>query len=168
MEDERKESDLNYLKIALEAQTKFEYYLIGLIFTLLALSIQSAKFGPMPLADIAELLGWLALLASGLIALVRLRDGVAANLSLAKVQELRERQEWYDQQAGHLDNETIERAIERLWNRMDRIDKEASALSTRRARLEEAQVSIFLLAVCLIIAARASAPLLSAVQALAK
>ncbi len=59
-------------EIAVDAQEKFEFYLIGLVFTLLALSIQTAKFGQSSIGDFLELLGWIALLISGLAGLSRL------------------------------------------------------------------------------------------------
>jgi hypothetical protein len=59
-------------EIALDAQEKFEFYLIGLVFTLLALSIQTSKFGQSSIGDLLELLGWIALLISGLAGLSRL------------------------------------------------------------------------------------------------
>ena len=59
-------------EIALDAQEKFEFYLISLVFTLLALSIQTAKFGQSSVGDLLELFGWFAFLISGLTGLSRL------------------------------------------------------------------------------------------------
>jgi len=59
-------------KIAVSTQEKFEFYVISLVFTLLALSIQTADFGASSIADSAELLGWLALFISGLVGLWRM------------------------------------------------------------------------------------------------
>jgi len=62
-------SDLEYSR---QLQEKFELYLLALIFTLLGLAVQTAKFGINQLADILELLGWVFLLISGLAGLSRL------------------------------------------------------------------------------------------------
>jgi hypothetical protein len=59
-------------EIAVDAQEKFEFYLISLVFTLLALSIQTSKFGQSSIGDFLELVGWIALLISGLAGLSRL------------------------------------------------------------------------------------------------
>lgn len=58
---------------AMNIQEKFELYLISLIFTLLALSVQTASFGKYPKADVIELLGWVLLLVSGIIGVLRLQ-----------------------------------------------------------------------------------------------
>lgn len=57
---------------ARQLQEKFELYLLGLIFTLLALAVQTAKFGASPWADGLEVAGWIALLISGLVGLSRM------------------------------------------------------------------------------------------------
>jgi len=55
-----------HFSIANDIQSKFNFYLIGLCFTLLALSIQTANFqGSVP-QTILEITGWFCLLASGL------------------------------------------------------------------------------------------------------
>ena len=59
-------------EIAQKQQEKFEFYLISLVFTLLALSIQTSEFGKSNVADVFELLGWLLLLISGVFGLWRL------------------------------------------------------------------------------------------------
>jgi hypothetical protein len=57
--------------ISRRLQERFETYFIGLIFTVLALSIQTGAFGAAPAADALELLAWLLLLISGLAGLSR-------------------------------------------------------------------------------------------------
>jgi hypothetical protein len=51
---------------------KLDAYQVGLVFTLLGLSVQTATFGRPVVADILELSGWLALLIAGLAGLWRL------------------------------------------------------------------------------------------------
>ncbi|PTB99538.1 hypothetical protein [Marinobacter flavimaris] len=53
-------------------QEKFQFYILGLTFTLLGLAIQTASFGTSPAADIMELLGWALLLTSALTLASRL------------------------------------------------------------------------------------------------
>ena len=59
----------NRIEVALAHQEKFQLYFVSLVFTLLALSIQSARFGLNVVSDCAELIGWLALLVCGLATL---------------------------------------------------------------------------------------------------
>jgi NhaP-type Na+/H+ or K+/H+ antiporter len=54
-------------------QEKLELYLLGLAFTLLGLSIQTAKFAGPPPQRIAELVGWVLMLISGVVGILRLR-----------------------------------------------------------------------------------------------
>src|ERR1700687_3296910 len=55
--------------IAIQLQEKFQLYLLSLVFTLLALSIQSAKLGTHRLIDFVELAGWVSLFVSGIAGL---------------------------------------------------------------------------------------------------
>ena len=57
--------------VAQQTQEKFEFYLLSLVFTLLALSIQTAKFGASVPSNALELLGWLCFVVSGLAGLSR-------------------------------------------------------------------------------------------------
>ena len=68
---EQSASQLN-VEIALRRQEKFETYLVGLVFTLLALSVQTASFGVSLAADVLELLSWVLLFVAGLAGLSRM------------------------------------------------------------------------------------------------
>ena len=59
-------------EVAAQAQEKFHFYLVGLVFTLLALSVQTEKFVGPALDDALEVGGWIALLCSGIAGLWRL------------------------------------------------------------------------------------------------
>jgi hypothetical protein len=63
---------LSEREVAQQSQEKFEFYLVGLVFTLLALSIQTAKFAQSNCTNFFELLGWVFLAVSGLNGLWRL------------------------------------------------------------------------------------------------
>jgi len=62
-------------KQAIAVQQKFEFYVLGLTFTLLGLSVQTASFGRNLFPDGLELLAWTSLTISGLVGLSRL-EGV--------------------------------------------------------------------------------------------
>ena len=67
---EKNAADEN-VEIAQRLQERFETYWLGLIFTLLALSVQTAKFGVAVPADALELASWVLLLGAGLAGLSR-------------------------------------------------------------------------------------------------
>lgn len=56
----RKENE----SIAIELQNKYHFYFVGLTFTVLALAVQTAKFGTNAVADRLELAGWTLLAVS--------------------------------------------------------------------------------------------------------
>ena len=67
------ESDIDpNIDAALRRQEKFDAYVVGLVFTLLGLSVQTATFGASLVGDILELLGWVLLLLSGFAGLSRM------------------------------------------------------------------------------------------------
>jgi hypothetical protein len=91
MSEQSGKSDVDYAR---QLQEKFELYLLGLIFTLLALAIQTAKFGVSDWADAFELevgcvswcRGYLAcLVLNGYLLLsIHIRSSYASKLSFRK------------------------------------------------------------------------------------
>jgi hypothetical protein len=69
-----------------EAQQKFDYYVVALIFTLLAASVQTAPFGKSAIRDTLELASWGLLLFAGLLALWRLEWMHIADTLVEKLQ----------------------------------------------------------------------------------
>jgi hypothetical protein len=56
----------------LEIKEKFEFYLLALVFTVLALAVQTSKFQERWYIDVFEIIGWVFLLISGITGLLRL------------------------------------------------------------------------------------------------
>jgi len=59
-------------EIAADIQSKFEFYFIGLIFTLLGLAIQTSKPNVVQSVAVCEVLSWVSLLIAGLIGMKRI------------------------------------------------------------------------------------------------
>lgn len=64
-------------QIAIGIRGRYEFYLVALTFTILGLSIQTARFGSFVIGDAAELLAWVALLLAGLLGLSGIRAAYA-------------------------------------------------------------------------------------------
>lgn len=62
------------LEAGQRVQERVQYYFVTLTFTLLALSIETAKFTGSNISQISELLGWVVLLTSGITGLSRLNS----------------------------------------------------------------------------------------------
>ena len=75
-------------EIAHNTQEKFDFYVLGLVFTLLALSIQTADLGKYAVADVFELLGWVCLFVAGLSGLWRLEYRPVQRVKQLKLEEL--------------------------------------------------------------------------------
>jgi hypothetical protein len=95
---------------AQRAEEKFDFYVISLVFTLLALSIQSASFGTSHAAAIIELVGWSLLLTSGIVGLSRLEYIPVIRLKRAMKNEFEN--EFYEIKKLQLQGETVINVLE--------------------------------------------------------
>lgn len=75
--------DLN-IEVAQKYRERFEFYFVGLIFTILGLSIQTARFVQAIIPDGFELLAWLSLLVSGFMGLIRIEWTPIAHQYISK------------------------------------------------------------------------------------
>ena len=75
-------------EMSAQDQSKFHFYLLSLVFTLLALAIQSAKLKVFPCADYFELAGWGLFLVSGLSGLLYMERGPQLRVRFAIRQEM--------------------------------------------------------------------------------
>ena len=74
-----------------DVQQRFHFYLIGLTFGILALSIETASFDTPLLSRIGELLGWVLLLVSGVVGLWRIEWLPKHYLAMGLDDQIRER-----------------------------------------------------------------------------
>ena len=80
-----------HIELAVQTQEKLEFYFLSLVFTLLALSVQTAKFTDSSLyANGFELIGWACLLVSGLAGLWRMEFIPVQHSKIAKRHEIEE------------------------------------------------------------------------------
>ncbi|MGC2970457.1 hypothetical protein [Paraburkholderia aspalathi] len=158
-------SDLEHSR---ELQEKFELYLLALIFTILGLAIQTAKFGASHAADVLEIVGWVSLVLSGMVGLSRLEWVPVALKSGHQLQILRQgRQQLADLADGGVQHIPVEdepepvdvqtlltsrdEGIERAQAFIDRID--------RRVRVKyDIHKWTFVFGLILLVAARAYVP----------
>jgi hypothetical protein len=77
-------ADISERAVAQQGQERFQFYLLALVFTLLALSVQTAKLGASPVADYIELSGWACLLASGFAGLSFMETNPTIRVKMAE------------------------------------------------------------------------------------
>ncbi|MEJ1374399.1 MAG: hypothetical protein RPT94_05175 [Candidatus Sedimenticola sp. (ex Thyasira tokunagai)] len=80
----------NNIEYSRSLQEKYEYYLVALTFTILALSVQTAKFTDDKVTTSLLLLGWGLLIISGFIALLRLEMQPLGHENFAILDEKKE------------------------------------------------------------------------------
>src|SRR5262245_61962142 len=78
------------LDVARKLQEKYEWYFLALIFTVLGLSVQTAKLGHSFGADIFEVMGWVSLLVSGIAGLSRVELAPKQYLGFDMQQDIRQ------------------------------------------------------------------------------
>lgn len=163
--------------VAVDIQTKFQFYVLGLTFGVLALSVQTASFGGQPVvARIAELLAWLFLLASGLFGLSRIEWTPHAYLvdSVSQEVEARKRSLEKAQLQGASSIRVLaegrDRPVEEL---LARADEDMKVVNDRRAYLDKrsqfkytAQKVGFVGGLAAVMIARGLRPLLEIIAAL--
>ena len=79
---DRTSQKLRDLEVCQRVQERIQYYFLTLTFTLLALSVQTAKFDGTITQAISELTGWTLLFISGVVGLLRL-DQIPKNYKLS-------------------------------------------------------------------------------------
>jgi hypothetical protein len=155
-------------KISIEYQQKFLFYLLGLTFTILALSIQTSLFGKYYFADLAELGGWLCLLVSGLLGLSRIewssvfyflsseKSGIEGRIASAKKYSLRSRSIRVLETG---ENIPIENFIDDEKDRQELYQKKIESIQFRQQLKSIIQKILFLLGIIFIIISRAYVPI---------
>lgn len=120
---------INENAIAQQTQEKFQFYLLSLVFTLLALSVQTAKFENVIAANALELFGWIFLIVSGFSGLSRMewepqiRIKIAQNQSLEdEIFKLKELQLQGQKELLVLEGNYKQPIPERIKNRQDAIN----------------------------------------------
>lgn len=167
MADEKSKVAERGMEFARELQVKFEVYFTGLIFTLLAASIQTAKFTYSPLANAFEMAGWIALLIAGLAGLSRfewLPTDHDVQASLREAQDIMDTWRDVERRGGRVVNENheVHDVASILQKQKDSIDKVLLHIKTRdkiSGMKHEVRKYCFVFGLCSIITSRACEPM---------
>ena len=148
-------------------QEKFEFYLVALAFTILGLAAQTAEFGTLVWADLAELVAWAALLLSGLKGLARLEwishtyklFGMKSE-QLGVLTHLKR-----DPSIGEVEfvNETLSRsdAISQVQENINQIEEATKPIEEKLVHKATIQRGAFSLGVTMLVIARGIPPVLT-------
>jgi hypothetical protein len=163
----------NERAIAQQSQEKFEFYLLSLVFTLLALAVQSATFGASLPKNAFELLAWMLFLISGLSGLYRLQWIPVARVSMANKRSLenevkmKELQLQGQTELHVLDSGRSQPIPERINNRQIGIDALEPKIKKIEARVQaayEIHKYAFVLGLISVACARGYDPALALIQ----
>ncbi len=154
-----------------DLQEKLEIYFIGLVFTLLAAAVQTARFGSGPAADVFELVSWLCLLTSGLAGMWRLEWIPVAHVAHGIQQDAEELIEQLTQQENRgvrmttFDGRevTIDAALAALRDRVSFRELEKADLTASARRRYRVHKWAFVMGLALMLIARGYAPARAAI-----
>ena len=166
------------IEIAQRLQERFEAYWLGLIFTLLALSVQTAKFGVAVPADVMELLSWVLLLIAGLAGLSRFEW-------IPEIYRLRGMQIGKEEYALAVQKEMLRgtsslyvaplkrevpaaQYLEESRDSARRIEEHLTPIEQSQQRKYRIKKRAFVGGICLLIGARAYVPLIGILHALSR
>lgn len=158
-----------------DLQEKFETYLIGLVFTLLAAAVQTAKFGANSVADMCELASWLFLLISGLAGMWRLEWLPLAHLAHGVQQDAQGAIEQLEQHAAggirmvNFEGRevAVDDALVALRERVSFREREKADITESTRRRYNAHKWAFVSGVALMLFARGYVPARAAIGSLA-
>ena len=125
-----------------QLKEKFELYLLALVFTVLGLAIQTAKFGSNDMADFIELFAWVLLLISAITGLSRLEWLPVAYHTLGTATNLKdERQKFISLLSSGVDYHPIIESSEAVPTQ-ELIDDRSVAITKVEQRVKKLEQSI--------------------------
>lgn len=163
-------------ELAQQTQEKFQFYAVGLAFTVLAASVQTASFAGPVMARVLELVAWASLLLAGLTGLSRIEWEPFLRVKMALKDEFEEKiaRLQHEQRAGvrqvfvvqTQQNEPIEQSIHRNQGYVEKLSGLINKLDRKsKNKYSVFKVSLFFGLACLV-GARAYAPVQDIVREL--